>query len=172
MRRVYLRSPIASDELAFLSAVRRSQDIHHPWVAAPGTPAAYRKYIESMSVPAYHAFLVCRGDNHEMVGVVNFTNIVRGLFQSGFLGYYVFAGHERQGLMQEGLQAVISEAFKKLKLHRLEANIQPGNTSSIDLVAACGFSKGGYSPCYLKITGRWRDHERWAILARRSKNAL
>jgi ribosomal-protein-alanine N-acetyltransferase len=33
------------------------------------------------------------------------------------------------------------------------------------LVKACGFKKEGYSPRYLKIRGRWRDHERWAIRA-------
>ncbi len=88
-----------------------------------------------------------------------------GLFQSGYLSYYAMAGHERQGLMREGLRAVIRHAFKELRLHRLEANIQPGNTASIALVRSCGFSKEGYSPRYLKIGGRWRDHERWAILA-------
>ena len=67
--------------------------------------------------------------------------------------------------MREGLQAVVRHAFKTLKLHRLEANIQPGNARSIALVKACGFRKEGYSPRYLKIAGRWRDHERWAIVA-------
>ena len=59
----------------------------------------------------------------------------------------------------------LQHAFKSMKLHRLEANIQPGNAASIALVRSCGFSKEGYSPRYLKIGGRWRDHERWAILA-------
>ena len=56
-------------------------------------------------------------------------------------------------------------AFRRLKLHRLEANIQPTNAPSIGLARACGFAREGYSPRYLKIGGRWRDHERWAILA-------
>jgi NADH dehydrogenase [ubiquinone] 1 alpha subcomplex assembly factor 7 len=37
--------------------------------------------------------------------------------------------------------------------------------ASIALVKSCGFSLEGYSPRYLKIGGRWRDHERWAIVA-------
>lgn len=118
-----------------------------------------------MSAPENAAFLVCRPADDCLVGVFNITNIVRGAFQSAYLGYYVFTGHERQGLMRKGLGAVVRSAFQSLKLHRLEANIQPTNVASIALVKACGFLQEGYSPRYLKINGRWRDHERWAIIA-------
>ncbi len=55
------------------------------------------------------------------------------------------------------------KAFEELGLHRLEANIQPDNLKSINLVKNNGFKKEGVSPRYLKINGEWRDHERWAI---------
>ena len=67
--------------------------------------------------------------------------------------------------MHAGLSAVVRHSFRVLRLHRLEANIQPGNRASIALAKSCGFIKEGYSPRYLKIGGRWRDHERWAIVA-------
>jgi ribosomal-protein-alanine N-acetyltransferase len=118
-----------------------------------------------MAQSANCAFLVCLRENGSIVGVINITEIVLGAFRSGYLGYYAFAGYERQGFMREGLHAVVRHAFSSLKLHRLEANIQPGNVASIALVKSCGFSKEGYSPRYLKIAGRWRDHERWAVLA-------
>jgi ribosomal-protein-alanine N-acetyltransferase len=163
--RVYLRHPEIADQREFLASVRDSRALHHPWTSAPSTPALFRAYVERVAQPANGGFLVCTRGGQSIVGVINISNIVLGLFRSGYLGYYAFAGYERQGLMREGLQAVIRHAFKSLKLHRLEANIQPGNAASIALVKSCGFSRDGYSPHYLKIGGRWRDHERWAVLA-------
>jgi ribosomal-protein-alanine N-acetyltransferase len=164
--RVVLRRPALEDEADVLAAVRRSRSLHRPWITAPDVPAEYRAYIDHMSQPGNEAFLICRRDTREIVGVVNITNILLGLFRSGYLGYYAFAGHERRGYMREGLGLVVRHAFTSLGLHRLEANIQPGNLPSIALAKSCGFSREGYSPRYLKIGGRWRDHERWAILAR------
>lgn len=154
-----------ADEKDFLAAVARSTRLHRPWVSPPSTPTRFRDRVQRMQGPVDHAFAVRRRDTNELVGVFEITNIVRGILQSGYLGYYAFAGHERQGLMQEGLRLLVRMAFKTMKLHRLEANIQPGNAASIGLVRSCGFVQEGYSPRYLKIRGRWRDHERWAIVA-------
>lgn len=165
MRRVLIRPLEREDLKAFVAAVARSQALHKPWISAPGTPAKFRAYLQRCSTPENQAFAVCRRDDGALVGVINVTNIVRGFFQSAYLGYYAFAGHHGQGLMKEGLRALVRHAFGPMKLHRLEANIQPGNAPSIALVKACGFRNEGFSPRYLKVRGRWRDHERWAITA-------
>ena len=109
--------------------------------------------------------LACRRDNREIVGYFNISEIVRGPMQSAFLGYGAVAAHAGHGYMTEGMQLVLERAFTELRLHRLEANIQPGNSASIALVRRCGFVHEGFSERYLKIAGRWRDHERWAIRA-------
>jgi len=155
-----------ADEAEFLAAARRSHQLHHPWVTAPITPATFRALAARSQGPATLGYVVRHARTDALVGFINISNIVRGFFQSAYLGYYAFAGHERQGLMQAALRQAVRLAFTELKLHRLEANIQPGNVASIALVRSCGFSKEGFSPRYLKIRGRWRDHERWAILAR------
>jgi ribosomal-protein-alanine N-acetyltransferase len=98
-----------------------------------------------------------------MLGVFNLSQIFRGNFRSAYLGYYGHAAFVGQGYMREGLELVVRYAFAKLGLHRIEANIQPGNLRSRALVERCGFVKEGFSPRYLKVAGRWRDHERWAI---------
>lgn len=164
--RIYLRQPLITDEPGFLEAVRKSRPLHRPWTTPPSTPTEFKAYLDRMCLPAHSVYFVCLCDSHKIAGVINVTDIILGCFRSGYLGYYVFAGFERQGLMREGLQAVIQHAFHSLKLHRLEANVQPENVASIALLKSCGFSKEGYSPRYLKIKGRWRDHERWAILAK------
>lgn len=163
--RIYLRHPEIADQREFLALVCKSSALHHPWTSAPHSPEQFRAYVERMVLPANCGLLVCKRDNGSIVGVINISNIVLGLFRSGYLGYYTFAGHERKGFMREGLLAAVRHAFKSLKLHRFEANIQTGNAASIALVKSCGFSMEGYSPRYLKIGGRWRDHERWTILA-------
>ena len=67
--------------------------------------------------------------------------------------------------MTEAMELLLRHAFGPLKLHRVEANVQPGNVASRALVRRTGFRKEGFSPRYLKVRGRWRDHERWAITA-------
>jgi ribosomal-protein-alanine N-acetyltransferase len=66
--------------------------------------------------------------------------------------------------MTEAVNLALRHAFKNLKLHRIEANVQPENFPSIAVLKRCGFSKEGFSRRYLKIKGKWRDHERWAII--------
>lgn len=107
--------------------------------------------------------LLRRSETRELIGVVNVSEIVRGSFQSAYLGFYAHVAHAGQGLMKQGLAQVVSLAFRVHRLHRVEANIQPGNEASRQLVRRLGFRLEGRSPRYLKIGGRWRDHERWAI---------
>lgn len=84
-------------------------------------------------------------------------------FQNAYLGYFVDVDFAGQGLMSEGVRLAIDYAFYTLGLHRVEANIQPENRASINLVKRLGFTKEGFSRRYLKIKGEWRDHERWAL---------
>jgi RimJ/RimL family protein N-acetyltransferase len=66
--------------------------------------------------------------------------------------------------MSEALPLALGQAFRRLKLHRVEANVQPGNRASLRVIRRLGFRREGYSPRCLKLGGRWRDHERWALL--------
>ena len=162
---IRLERPSQRRAQEFLAAVRRSRRLHSSWVSPPGTAAAYRDYLRRVRRSTHAGYFVCREDSGELAGVVNISEIVRGNFDSAYLGYYAFAPHAGQGLMAEGLARVVGEAFRRLGLHRLEANIQPRNTASRRLVRRLGFRREGFSRRYLRVAGRWRDHERWTILA-------
>ena len=166
---VYLRPPRLSDAGAFHAAVRASTALHRGWTSAPQTPARYAKFVHRYAsrskLPQHAGFLVFRRDDDALVGVYNFSEIVRGAFQSAFLGYFAFAPLAGKGLMTEGLAAALDIAFRELKLHRIEVNIQPGNARSLALATRVGFTREGYSRRYVKIGGRWRDHVRFAMLA-------
>lgn len=163
--RVRIAPLSAADEADYIAAAKASRRLHAQWVQVATTPEAYRDRLQRLSTATAQAFAVRRLDSGALVGCVEVTGITRGLLQSAYCGYYAFAGHERQGLMTEGLRQVARHAFGPMKLHRLEANMQPGNAASIALARAAGFSREGFSPRYLKIRGRWRDHERWALLS-------
>ncbi|WP_330172767.1 GNAT family N-acetyltransferase [Streptomyces sp. NBC_01498] len=148
----------------FASHARASTHLHHPWLFPPRTPEAYTDYARGIiGDPTKAGFLVCDLADDRIAGFININNIVRGGFLSGTLGYGAFAHAAGRGLMGEGLGHVLGHAFGPLGLHRLEANIQPGNAASIALVRRAGFRNEGFSPDFLHIDGAWRDHERWAL---------
>lgn len=160
---MYLRAPAPRDAPVLAALARASRRLHRPWVHPPATTRTVARWIASAG-PTRQRRLVCRRGDGAIVGVVNLNEIVRGAFQSAYLGYYTFAPLAAQGLMTEGLALVLRFAFRQLGLHRVEANIQPGNRASRALVRRLGFRQEGFSPRYLKIGGRWRDHERWALV--------
>jgi ribosomal-protein-alanine N-acetyltransferase len=162
---VVLSAPSAADAAQFIDAVRASRSLHWPWLDLPDTPGRYAAYLDHAGRDDQANYLIRHRACGGLVGVVNVSNIVRGGLQSGYLGYGAFASHAGRGLMTEGLRAVLDTVFGELRLHRVEANIQPGNARSIALVRRLGFEKEGYSRRYLLIAGDWRDHERWALLA-------
>jgi ribosomal-protein-alanine N-acetyltransferase len=153
-------SPARRDE--FLAAVKRSRKLHGRWIAAPDTVAKFDAYLHRLNKGSHIAYWVVT-ETRDLAGVINISEIVRGSFRSAYLGYYAFEPHHGRGYMTRGLAAVLRAAFRKHGLHRVEANIQPGNAESKALVQRLGFHLEGFSPRYLKIAGRWRDHERWAI---------
>jgi len=160
---VHLHRPTENDAPEYVDAVLASREVHEPWVSPPASHAAFTAYLDRLREPTHTGFFV-RAEGR-LVGVININNIVMGAFRSGHLGYFAFSGGEGRGCMLAGLRLVVDCAFGELGLHRLEANIQPGNVRSIALVRRLGFVKEGLSRRYLFIAGEWRDHERWAITA-------
>jgi ribosomal-protein-alanine N-acetyltransferase len=174
--RVAIRRPTADDCNEFIHLMQVSREFHLPWLDPAKTPEDFDSYLRSRDGGLTNdGFLICCRESGKILGLININCIVWGFFASGYLGYYLGAPYARQGYMTEGMKLVTRYAFSRnyalpgvdclMALHRLEANIQPGNLPSIGLVRKCGFRKEGFSPRYLYVLGQWCDHERWAITA-------
>lgn len=160
--RVYIRPLMSADRTEFLDLMQRSVELHHPWISPPTTGPMFDSYLRRLSREDHTGLLICERLSDAIIGVINLNNIVRGSFLSASLGYYVGAPYTGLGYMTDGLELVCRHAFERMGLHRLEANIQPDNTRSLELVRRCGFENEGLSRDFLFIAGAWRDHERWS----------
>jgi [ribosomal protein S5]-alanine N-acetyltransferase len=165
LNRVILRSPTRSDGTEFIALNRASRRFHRGLVSPPTTPEQFATFLQKSRREDSVCLLICLVADGAIIGAINLSQIFRGGFQNAYLGYYVGAAYAGQGYMTEALRLVLKYSFTGLKLHRLEANIQPENLASLALVKRAGFIREGYSRRYLKVCGRWRDHERWAIIA-------
>ncbi|WP_436763579.1 GNAT family N-acetyltransferase [Streptosporangium sp. V21-05] len=163
--RVTLRPIAGHDRDEFLGLVRASVDLHEPWMSLPATADDFQALLARYDRSTEECLLVCLRDTGAIVGIVYINSVIRGRLQSGSIAYAAFAPTVGRGYMSEGLELLLRHAFEELRLHRLEAQVQPGNTASLKLLRRHGFRKEGYSPGLLFIDGAWRDHERWAITA-------
>jgi [ribosomal protein S5]-alanine N-acetyltransferase len=161
--RVRLRVLAREDRDEFLALARQSRQLHRPWTYPPERADQFDDLFARSRRDDFVCLLAVAADDGAIAGVFTISQIVRGAFQSAYLGYYANARHAGQGMMREAMEQVLDHAFGPLALHRLEANIQPGNGPSVALARGAGFRLEGFSPRYLLIGGQWRDHERYAI---------
>ena len=163
--RVGLRLLARSDRDEFLRLAAESRRLHRPWTYPPERPEQFDELYARSRRDDCVCLLACLRDGGDITGVLIISQIVRGAFQSAYLGYYAHERHAGRGYMREAMVQTVAHAFGPLALHRLEANIQPANAASIALARSAGFRLEGFSPRYLLIGGQWRDHERYAITA-------
>ncbi len=168
--RVLVRPAHTGDREAFLDLRSSSGRFLTKWEPSAGKDSKGRDHDEVLFERMFDLdggrrkpLLVVRKEDEKPLGVININEISRGVFQNCALGWWIGREHAGQGYMHEGLAATLSHVFLDLGLHRAEANIQPENTPSTSLAERVGMVLEGRSERYLKIRGRWRDHERWAI---------
>ena len=171
-RRVYLRYPIQSDWRDWSVLRAESQaflaEWEPTWAADALSRGAFRRrlriYKSEMRQGVTYSFLIFRSADDALLGGITFSNLRRGVAQTATLGYWIGAPHARQGYMSEALFATIEFAFRRLGLHRIEAACLPANEASRRLLLSCGFQEQGYAREYLRINGRWQDHQLFSIL--------
>lgn len=164
-KKIYLRPPRTSDFAEYARLIKESAKVYHGLIPPFKGKGQFDDYLDRCRGEDFFGFLICRNADSVVVGNMNLFNLVRRSVQSAVIGYFVGAPHGRRGYATEALQLIVRFAFRKLRLHRIEASIQPHNQPSIALVKRAGFVCEGMSRRLVKIAGKWRDHQRWTIIA-------
>jgi [ribosomal protein S5]-alanine N-acetyltransferase len=163
-KKVFLRYVTVGDFEEMQTLFRESRKFYKGLIDTPETLEKFAAYVARNESETNECFVICRASDDKIVGAINLSQIFRRGFQNAYLGYSLGVKYTGQGFMTEAVALILRFAFKDLKLHRVEANVQPENLPSIAVLKRCGFTREGFSRKYLKIGGRWRDHERFAII--------
>ena len=169
---VWLRPPGRGDWQEWADLRGASRGFLAPW--EPSWPsdalgrAAFRRRIARYAMDwrtdqGYSLFIYRRADD-ALVGGIGLSNVRRGVAETGSLGYWIGERYARWGYMSAGLGLVLTFAFERLQLHRVEAACLPHNGPSRGLLLKTGFREEGYAREYLCIDGRWQDHMLFGML--------
>ncbi|CAG0971821.1 [Ribosomal protein S5]-alanine N-acetyltransferase [Phycisphaerales bacterium] len=170
--RVFLRHPSGADRAEWTKLREASEDHLRPWDPTPPgndeplpPDIAFDKLVKSCDTPESQRFVICLVADGRIAGQISLNQIFRGPFQNAVAGYWIGKQFAGKGYMTEALRLALRQAFEKLGLHRVEANIIPRNAPSKALVRGIGLRLEGLAKRYLRIAGAWEDHEHWAITA-------
>ena len=103
--------------------------------------------------------------NGNLIGKIQMSNVVLGVFRSAFVGYSISEEKQGKGYMKEALRLFIDFAFNEMGLHRLEASTLVDNIRSQKVLEGCGFKFLGINEKYLYINGEWRDHKAYYLIS-------
>lgn len=84
-----------------------------------------------------------KADPSKMIGTIGFWRIVREHFRAE-IGCALHRDYWGSGLMTEAMKAALDFGFKNIRLHSVEANINPENSAAAALVERTGFLKEGH----------------------------
>ena len=166
---VFLRAPRRRDWPQWSDLRNRSRDYLEPW--EPRWPSGHlgeaafrnrlRNYTRDKTV---RPFLIFRRRDGVLVGGITISNIRRGFSHSCSIGYWIGETYAGGGLMTDALATVLPFLFHEMNIHRIEAACLPANRASQRVLEKCGFRKEGVARKYLKINGKWQDHQLFALV--------
>jgi ribosomal-protein-alanine N-acetyltransferase len=170
--RVCLRFPAMGDYAAWAELRALSRNHLTPWEPQWArdelTRSSFRRRLRHAQREARddlgYAYLIFAESPLTLVGGLNISNVRRGIAQTASIGYWIGAPYVGRGLMTDAVCAVTQFAFATLRLNRLEAACLQSNTASARVLAKAGFRLEGRARQYLKIDGRWQDHDLYALL--------
>ena len=106
--------------------------------------------------------------NTKLLGTICFWNIQKEHYRAE-LGYVLHPEYWRKGFMQEALTVVLKYGFNVMKLHSVEAHVNPNNIASIKLLEKNGFIREAYFKEDYFYDGKFLDTAVYSLLTSEHK---
>jgi len=155
-----LRAPVLGDSDSMHALLSDPETVKY-WVNTPinDKQISTDKLSEDLDSDAKGesiSWAVCLKNQSEMIGKCVLFHYDKDNRRAE-IGYILNRQYWRRGLMRQALEAVIQFGFTSLNLHRIEADVDPGNAGSLALLESVGFKREGYFPERWLIGGEWKD---------------
>jgi RimJ/RimL family protein N-acetyltransferase len=167
-KRVRLRSLAASDLDAIYAVFSDPQSMRWWSMPAMTDRAEAVGYLERIQAGFESKTLfqwgVERKEDALVIGTTTLFHLDPGNARAE-IGYILGSAWWGQGYMQEALKALVRYAFGEMKLRRIEADVDPRNTSSLKSLDRLGFRREGLLRERWNVAGEIQDTAYFGLLA-------
>lgn len=126
-----------------------------------------QEMIQSMDVQMQNNAAVMWGitlpGSAAIIGTIGFWRIVKDHHRAE-IGYMLKPEYWNKGYISEAINAVINYGFQKMKLHTIEANINPHNLASRRVLEKQGFQQEGFYRENYYFNGKYLDTAVFSLL--------
>jgi ribosomal-protein-alanine N-acetyltransferase len=107
---------------------------------------------------------ICLPNNPgQLLGTIGFWRILKDHYRAE-VGYMLHPDLWNKGFMHEALKQVINFGFETIKLHSIEAHINPGNAASAALLLKSGFTQDAYFKEDYFFRGKFLDSAIFSLI--------
>jgi ribosomal-protein-alanine N-acetyltransferase len=111
--------------------------------------------------------ITIKGDS-KLIGTICFWNIKPENYRAE-VGYVLHPDFQGKGIMQETLTTVLDYGFNAMKLHSVEANVNPANEATIRLLERNNFVREAYFKENYFYDGKFLDSAIYSLLVHEFK---
>lgn len=102
-------------------------------------------------------------NDSKLIGTIGFWRIVKEHHRAE-IGYLLHPDYHGKGIMQEAFATVIDYGFIIMRLHSVEANVNPDNAASIKLLERNKFTREGHLRENMYYDGKFLDSVIYSLL--------
>lgn len=99
-----------------------------------------------------------------LAGTLGFWRLIKEHYRAE-IGYMLHTAYQGQGIMQEAIAAALQYGFQSMKLHSVEANVNPGNEASVKLLEKNNFIREAYFRENYYHDGKFLDSAIYSLLS-------